>query len=702
MADYPLKELTGKTPASTYQNLLQKEGTTILVGGDGNVFLDLVNLTGSSVLSSSYASTASLAPRYQLLLITGSTYPVTSSWANNAVLALTSNTASFITASNVQGRVSLAMSSSNAFTSSYTISSSHAVSSSYSPVEPVYSASISTVKQNTLITGNTYQITSSWSIDARTASLAPNYQPLISTGSLIPITSSWAVNWNSASVISLINTKQNTIITGSLVPVTSSWSSAALLSNTASVVKVVNDIAILNISSSTILQFDSNTIQFGENAAANVGVKQNTIYFGYGAGQNASTSSTSVMIGYLAGQNAIKGDDATLVGYFAGRNATTASDATLIGSSAGSATTQAQLSTMVGYRAGYLSRTASYTTFIGAEADASESTNNVAKSVAIGYKAKVSAPAVMVLGGTGVDAINVGINTTAPTARLQVVGNVVADGFTGSLQGTSSWARNSLSASYALTASYALNGGGSGTSLVTGSTYPITSSWSINAITSDFAPIAFNDVRVIDGKLLIRSEDTNNWFYLSVSDDGSGSYTTQITQSNATGSLLYTGSINCLSASFATTASFSNVLVYEFLQLSSSYASSSFSSSYALTSSYALKLDVVGSVSATGYQLSSGSIVSKTGSYILNNVDDGKMLSFSGSTGVIVVSGSILSSNFSVGVYQSGSTQLSFVTSSGTIIRNRAGYTKTAGQYALTSLIRINGNEFVLGGDVGP
>jgi hypothetical protein len=78
------------------------------------------------------------------------------------------------------------------------------------------------------------------------------------------------------------------------------------------------------------------------------------------------------------------------------------------------------------------------------------------------------------------------------------------------------------------------------------------------------------------------------------------------------------------------------------------------------------------------------------------------MLSFSGSTGAIAVSGSILSANFSVGIYQSGSTQLSFVASSGTIIRNRGGYTKTAGQYALASLVRINGNEFVLGGDVGP
>lgn len=49
---------------------------------------------------------------------------------------------------------------------------------------------------------------------------------------------------------------------------------------------------------------------------------------------------------------------------------------------------------------------------------------------------------------------------------------------------TSSWAVNSS------TASYALNGGG--TSLITGSTYNITSSWALNAVTSSYALYALN------------------------------------------------------------------------------------------------------------------------------------------------------------------------------------------------------------------
>jgi hypothetical protein len=50
---------------------------------------------------------------------------------------------------------------------------------------------------------------------------------------------------------------------------------------------------------------------------------------------------------------------------------------------------------------------------------------------------------------------------------------------------------NSISSSYALTASFALNVGNSGTSLTTGSTYPITSSWAVTssyALTASYVP----------------------------------------------------------------------------------------------------------------------------------------------------------------------------------------------------------------------
>jgi len=73
---------------------------------------------------------------------------------------------------------------------------------------------------------------------------------------------------------------------------------------------------------------------------------------------------------------------------------------------------------------------------------------------------------------------NVGIGTTSPVTKLQVNGNISGSSFTGSVFGTSSWATNastasyivnSISSSYALTASYALNAGSGGGSTTTSS-----------------------------------------------------------------------------------------------------------------------------------------------------------------------------------------------------------------------------------------
>jgi hypothetical protein len=107
--------------------------------------------------------------------------------------------------------------------------------------------------------------------------------------------------------------------------------------------------------------------------------------------------------------------------------------------------------------------------------------------------------------GTSSIVISASTSAFATTSSNIFIGNqvisgslIVTSGITGSLYGTSSWTTNSLtssyasgskvfsiSSSYALTASYAINGSG-GSSLTTGSTYPITSSWSINSISASY------------------------------------------------------------------------------------------------------------------------------------------------------------------------------------------------------------------------
>ncbi len=86
----------------------------------------------------------------------------------------------------------------------------------------------------------------------------------------------------------------------------------------------------------------------------------------------------------------------------------------------------------LGYQAGGdLTKTMSNkNTFIGAYTD--QLVDNLTNVTAIGYNAKVGQSNSMVLGGTAADAVNVGINTSSPTERLEVQGSIkIVDGTQG-------------------------------------------------------------------------------------------------------------------------------------------------------------------------------------------------------------------------------------------------------------------------------
>jgi hypothetical protein len=140
----------------------------------------------------------------------------------------------------------------------------------------------------------------------------------------------------------------------------------------------------------------------------------------------------------------------------------------------------------------------------------------------------------------------IGFGTAASTA-FSISSSTIQ--FTGSVLGI-------ISSSFATTASFALNGGGAGTSLGTGSTYPITSSWATNALTASLAVttsyqqitslttsssyasssasssyISVSNIKIENGFLFIKSSYTGNWFKLDVYDDGVGNFTTELSQS---------------------------------------------------------------------------------------------------------------------------------------------------------------------------
>jgi hypothetical protein len=95
---------------------------------------------------------------------------------------------------------------------------------------------------------------------------------------------------------------------------------------------------------------------------------------------------------------------------------------TFLGVLAESANTSGTQNTANGASAGITNKTGSKNTFIGDSADVT--TDALTNASAIGYKAKVGASNSLVLGGTGGNAVNVGIGTSIPTSTLQVNGSV--------------------------------------------------------------------------------------------------------------------------------------------------------------------------------------------------------------------------------------------------------------------------------------
>jgi hypothetical protein len=76
----------------------------------------------------------------------------------------------------------------------------------------------------------------------------------------------------------------------------------------------------------------------------------------------------------------------------------------------------------VGTGAGTFNVTGSDNTFVGVNASPGVAGINLTNATAIGANATVGASNSLVLGGTGMNAVNVGIGTTTPQSRLEVSG----------------------------------------------------------------------------------------------------------------------------------------------------------------------------------------------------------------------------------------------------------------------------------------
>ena len=479
-------------------------GSWFTVNANGSV-----NISGSLSIGTSY-------PPVNTLDVRGNIHAI-------VVTASLFGTASYATYATSASYAPIQISSSYSTTSSYAVSSStskNATSASYAPnVSASYASTASYGISSSWAGYSLATISSSYS-STSSYSLSASYAP-ISVSSSYAITSSYALN-----VIPII-------ITGSTYPITSSVSiqsiSASYLSGsvgivnslTASNIIVSNNINVGGyIVNSGIAPTNSNIIGIGAGLNATYAYQSN--FFGVNTGYQATYAAGSNFFGNSAGQGATFSDESNFIGAYAGWSASLADQSNFFGLNAGYQSISASNSNFIGTNAGYQAASANNSIFIGYQSGYTDtvnnfgnhssiligdytSTNGFSDSIAIGRGTANSAPNQFNLGGllwgngishgaespssASVVGGKIGIGLNNPVNALDVIGNISASIITASLFfGTASWSQNAISASYvlgasnisssySLTSSYALNGGG-GNSIT--SSYAYTSSWALN------------------------------------------------------------------------------------------------------------------------------------------------------------------------------------------------------------------------------
>lgn len=92
-------------------------------------------------------------------------------------------------------------------------------------------------------------------------------------------------------------------------------------------------------------------------------------------------------------------------------------------------------------------------------------------------------------------------------------------------------------------------------------------------------------------------------------------------------------------------------------------------------------------------------LTSSASNYTLVPADSGKVVVLSSSTGITASVPTGLPVGFTTTIVQNGSGSIFVSASSGVVIRNRQSHTKTAGLYAVATLIGTGSNSYILAGD---
>ncbi|MEI6850020.1 MAG: tail fiber domain-containing protein, partial [archaeon] len=170
---------------------------------------------------------------------------------------------------------------------------------------------------------------------------------------------------------------------------------------------------------------DGAPVKFTVTLLESTGIGGGNTAFGKNSLYSNTMGKNSVAMGNDALYSNTGGAGNVAIGSSALYSNTKANFNTAIGDNALYSNVSGEQNTALGYRSLYSNKSGLNNTAIGAGADVSF--DGLTNATAIGHNAKVGASNSLVLGGTGVDAVNVGIGMTTPTARLDLpAGTTVA------------------------------------------------------------------------------------------------------------------------------------------------------------------------------------------------------------------------------------------------------------------------------------
>ena len=114
---------------------------------------------------------------------------------------------------------------------------------------------------------------------------------------------------------------------------------------------------------------------------------------------------------------------------------------------------------------------------------------------------------------------------------------------------------------------------------------------------------------------------------------------------------------------------------------------------------FSLYADLPGVIS-DHFQLTPEGVNTQSGtSYTLTATDNGGVVAFTSGSAIALTVPSGLGAGFSCSVVQYGAGQITVSAGAGATLRLRVSANKTAGQYAIASLLSVVANEYILVGD---